>query len=224
MTGYAQLRRKWQIFAIILTFSTWRITVKPVNNKPSVSINKIGLFIHVLSFIIFDQNSLLSCCCIRRIKSHSSGAIIAVILTKSNLLLIYHLLIHPNNNSILYYYNDTTTNATNQSFVVSMRFSWALIYKTWVAALWLVKTMPPVRLIADESRNTGNHRPCDEATSEAVSGPLKTPGIVARVFEMANVMAAWLGATSAWLLKWPAELQAENDIINETSLEKNKEI
>jgi hypothetical protein len=36
---------------------------------------------------------------------------------------------------------------------------------------------------------------------------------------MANVMPAWLGAMSAWLLRWPAELQAQRPIEMETYLQ-----
>jgi len=38
------------------------------------------------------------------------------------------------------------------------------------------------------------------------------------VFDIENVMPAWLGATSAWLLKCPAELQAQRPMDIEINL------
>ena len=38
------------------------------------------------------------------------------------------------------------------------------------------------------------------------------------VFEIANVIPAWLGAMSAWLLKCPAELHALRPMDNDTNL------
>lgn len=39
---------------------------------------------------------------------------------------------------------------------------------------------------------------------------------------MANVMPAWLGAISAWLLKWPDELHALNPSDKDTKLKKKE--
>jgi len=41
-----------------------------------------------------------------------------------------------------------------------------------------------------------------------------------RVLERAKVAPAWSGATSAWLLKWPAELKAHSPIEIDTSLQR----
>ena len=45
-------------------------------------------------------------------------------------------------------------------------------------------------------RNTGSHRPPDLTTNSAVNGPINTPGIVAIVFDIPNVIALKLGAMS----------------------------
>ena len=44
-----------------------------------------------------------------------------------------------------------------------------------------------------------------------------------RVFEMAKVIPAWLGAMSAWLLKWPEELQALRPIDTDIRLAEKKQ-
>ena len=43
-------------------------------------------------------------------------------------------------------------------------------------------------------------------------------GWLTMVLLIAKVMPAWLGATSAWVAKWPAELQAESPIDMEINL------
>jgi hypothetical protein len=43
-----------------------------------------------------------------------------------------------------------------------------------------------------------------------------------KVLERAKVAPAWSGATSAWLLKWPAELKAHSPIEIDTSLHNNQ--
>lgn len=42
--------------------------------------------------------------------------------------------------------------------------------------------------------------------------------VLTKVFEIAKVIPAWLGAMSAWLLRWPDELQALNPMDTDTKL------
>ena len=87
-----------------------------------------------------------------------------------------------------------------------------LFYRMALAEAWLKYITAATRFTNDANMKTGNHRPWDWVTNSAVSGPTMMPGIVASVLEMAKVVPALFGATSAWLLRCPAELNEQRAI------------
>lgn len=96
-----------------------------------------------------------------------------------------------------------------------------LNHRICVEALWLWYIIAPTKLTPLARINTGNQRLWLATTNSAVTGPANIPGIVARVFDIANVIPAWFGAISAWFDKCPAELHALNPILIDIKLEEN---